>query len=124
MSFLFAQNYISLYQGESISFDTQLTKPDKTYFNLENCTVYIAVKKTITDDYNVIYKTSANPAHISIVTPRTGAIRMFFLTADTKAIAPGKYVYDCWVEDNSTLERFPAIEPSEFQIKPSVFKKS
>ena len=122
MKFLFSQNALSLYCGESRSFDVQLNKPDGTPYNLEDYKVFLTVKKLLTDEYATIYKTSDVNTQISLVTPRTGLIRIFFKSADTRLIAPGVYLYDCWVED-ADGESSIVIEPSEFEIKPAVTKK-
>ena len=120
MGFLFAQNAISIYKNEAKSFDIQVSKNSGIVYDLTTSVVYVSVRKKITDEYTIISKSSANPLEISISLPRTGVIRIFFLPQDTKLVDPGIYTYDVWVVDATNSEQFPAIEPSEFEVKSSV----
>jgi hypothetical protein len=112
---------IAITQGATKTILATVLDENNTPIDLTGSKLYLTVKdnKNIT----IISKISTNSSQILILdqtqTPTKGQAQIMFVAADTKARAVGTYQYDIWLVLPDQSPR-PLINPSVFEIKPSV----
>jgi hypothetical protein len=107
---------ISVYQGESVAQLMQVYDENRDPANLSGATITATVVRHLGGE-PIIQKSSTVPAEILILAPANeGRAKIFFVPADTSALAPGDYIYDVWV----TLvggEEINVVPPSLFTVR-------
>lgn len=123
-------NTIDLYQGESRDIELEVVEdiPDvngvlaEQPVDLTGAAIYLSVRSKPSSPELLLSKNSTNTASIEINTPPTsGLVTIHMVSADTKFMFPGGYVFDVWVVLASG-KSVPVIEISEFIIKEPVTK--
>ena len=109
---------LTLLRGESKTLRLTVRDKEKNTVDLTGATIYFTVKTNTGASNAVIFKSSATSAEAEIdpdqVTNR-GIGRFFLSPSDTATLAPGKYVYDVWVE-LAGGDRHAVIRPSQVEI--------
>lgn len=112
-------NTMTVRRGSSKTYELTVTDEKDQPVDLTGARLIFSVKAALTDQTTLIQKTSSEPTQIEILDPpRLGKARIYLRPVDT-GIDPYQYTFDLWVVLASG-KRYPVIEPSTFEVKPSV----
>lgn len=108
------ENYVLVYQGSSVTLTLTVANEDGSHFDLTGARVLFTVKASAEAREPLIQKSSTVTASTAA---RTGLASILLVPADTRALAPGKYVFDVWVIlPGDGGARLVVIPPSDFEV--------
>lgn len=120
MGFLDTESAVEVIQGESKNLELHVTyQEDGTDFDLTSATIYFTVKCGLPEIEPTLQKVSTDSAQIEVdAIPTTGKATIHILSADTKAMNPGIYVFDVVVV--SGADQYVVVGPSTFTVSRGV----
>ena len=115
-SILGPENEIEIYRGSSKTYELHVTDAEETDVDLTGARIVLSVKCDLKDQAPLIQKDSnVGAAEIDINHPLEGKAEIKFVSADTRTMDVGEYIFDVWVVLASGV-RGPVIAPSPFKV--------
>jgi hypothetical protein len=106
-------------RGTSKNFSLSVQDGSGGHVDITDCRLVFSIKRTITDPFPIVQKTSAHSDQIEIIKPLRGLATIKLVPADTHNLDPGVYVYDLWIV-LKTGSRYQIIPPSAFVVEAAV----
>lgn len=126
-SILAPSNALTIYRGTSRSLNITVIKEDEVDsdgnpvpVNISNTRMIFSVKSCFDVKAPLIQKVSDDPTQIIYTNVFAGTAKIFLKPFDTQLMVPGVYNYDVWLLFLATNDRYLIIEPSTFEVKPTV----